>query len=49
VVYSKPSFGALDHVLTYLTRYTNGVTISNGRHVGLENVQRSIRLRKLQA
>lgn len=43
MVYSKPSFGALDHVLMYLTRYTNGVTIYNGRHVGLENVQRSIR------
>ena len=37
VVYSKPPFGGLEHVLKYLARYTHRVAISNGRLISLEN------------
>jgi len=43
VVYAKPPFGAAEHVLNYLARYTHRVAISNHRLVAFENDRVSFR------
>jgi len=45
VVYCKPPFGAPEHVLRYLGRYTHRVAISNHRLVSLEGRQVTFRWR----
>jgi len=39
VVYSKPPFGGPEQVLTYLSRYTHRVAISNSRLLSLRDGQ----------
>jgi hypothetical protein len=36
VVYAKPPFGGPEAVLAYLSRYTHGVALSNGRLIGAD-------------
>ena len=43
VVYSKPPFGGLKHVLQYLARYTHRVAISNHRIVNLTDTHVAFR------
>ena len=45
VVYAKPPFGGVEHVLNYLARYTHRVAISNHRLVAFENGRVSFRWR----
>ncbi len=45
VVYAKPPFGGVEHVLNYLARYTHRVAISNHRLVALQNDRVSFRWR----
>jgi putative transposase len=45
VVYSKPPFGGPEQVLTYLSRYTHGVAISNSRLLSLQDGQVSFQWR----
>jgi hypothetical protein len=45
VVYSKPPFGGPEQVLTYLSRYTHRVAISNSRLLSLRDGQVSFQWR----
>ena len=45
VVHSEPPFGGPQHVLTYLSRYTHRVAISNARLLALEDGQVSFQWR----
>jgi hypothetical protein len=45
VVYTKPSFGAPEHVLRYLGRYTHRVAISNHRLISFDGDQVTFRWR----